>query len=89
MQMFNPVRVVATIVFIATVGLVFVGAFVIRISVSRICVLQSGRRELISCCGTPQVLCIIFVIIEYLAYTWYCLSYIPYARTAIKNMIGF
>ncbi|CUA75914.1 hypothetical protein RSOLAG22IIIB_01917 [Rhizoctonia solani] len=65
--MFKPVRVVATIIFLGTIGLVFVGAFVIKIA----------------------VLCLVFVIIEYLAYTWYCLSYIPYARTAIKNMIGF
>jgi len=35
------------------------------------------------------VLCLIFVIIEYLAYTWYSLSYIPYARTFVKNMIGW
>lgn len=64
--MFKPVRVVATILFFATIGLVFVGAFVIG----------------------SEILCIIFVIIEYLAYTWYCLSYIPYARTAVKNMVG-
>ncbi|KAG8712800.1 hypothetical protein FRC08_014087 [Ceratobasidium sp. 394] len=64
--MFKPVRVVATIVFFATIGLVFVGAFVLG----------------------SEILCIIFVIIEYLAYTWYCLSYIPYARTAVKNMVG-
>ncbi|CAE6529482.1 unnamed protein product [Rhizoctonia solani] len=51
--MFKPVRVVATIIFLATIGLVFVGAFVIKIA----------------------FLCLIFVIIEYLAYTWYCLSY--------------
>jgi len=30
----------------------------------------------------------VFVIIEYLAYTWYTLSYIPYARTAVLKMIG-
>ncbi|KAG8763391.1 hypothetical protein FRC11_004159 [Ceratobasidium sp. 423] len=30
--MFKPVRVVATIIFLATIGLVFVGAFVIRIA---------------------------------------------------------
>jgi len=64
--MFKPVRVVATIVFFATIGLVFVGAFVL----------------------SSEILCIVFVIIEYLAYTWYCLSYIPYARTAVKNLIG-
>ncbi|KAG8682424.1 hypothetical protein FRC12_010615 [Ceratobasidium sp. 428] len=64
--MFKPVRVVATIIFFATIALVFVGAFVIG----------------------SEILCIVFVVIEYLAYTWYCLSYIPYARTAVKNMVG-
>ena len=32
--MFKPVRVVATIVFLASIGLVFVGAFVIKSDVS-------------------------------------------------------
>jgi hypothetical protein len=64
--MFKPVRVVATIVFLGSIGLVFVGAFVLH----------------------NEVLCIIFVIIEYLAYTWYTLSYIPYARTAVLKLVG-
>jgi len=64
--MFKPVRIVATIVFLASIGLIFVGAFV----------LGNG------------VLSIIFVIVQFLAYTWYTLSYIPYARTAAKNLIG-
>ncbi|KIO26128.1 hypothetical protein M407DRAFT_243837 [Tulasnella calospora MUT 4182] len=66
-QMFKPVRVVATLVLIACIGLIFVGAFVIK----------------------NDILCVVFVIIEYLAYTWYCLSYIPYARTAVKSLLGF
>jgi len=65
-QMFKPVRVVATIMLIASIGLIFVGAFVIR----------------------NDILCIIFVIIEYLAYTWYSLSYVPYARSAVKGVFG-
>ncbi|CDO70766.1 hypothetical protein BN946_scf184798.g81 [Trametes cinnabarina] len=64
--MFKPVRVIATIVFLGSIGLIFVGAFVIR----------------------SDILCIIFVIIEYLAYTWYTLSYIPYARTAVLRVFG-
>jgi len=64
--MFKPVRVVATVVFLASIGLIFIGAFVIR----------------------NDVICIIFVVIEYLAYTWYTLSYIPYARSAITKAIG-
>jgi len=64
--MFKPVRILATVVFLASIALVFVGAFVIK----------------------NDILCIIFVIIEYLAYTWYTLSYIPYARTAILKVIG-
>ncbi|KAI0047955.1 SFT2-domain-containing protein [Auriscalpium vulgare] len=64
--MFKPVRVIATIVFLASIVLIFVGAFV----------LDSG------------ILCIIFVIIEYLAFLWYTLSYIPYARTAVLKVFG-
>jgi len=64
--MFKPVRIVATLVFLASIALVFVGAFVIG----------------------NEVLCIVFVIIEYLAYTWYCLSYIPYARSAVLRVVG-
>jgi len=65
-QMFAPVRIVATIILFVSMGLVFVGAFVL----------------------SNALLCIVFVIIEYLAYTWYCLSYIPYARAAVLKMIG-
>jgi len=64
--MFKPVRVIASIVFIVSIGLVLVGAFVIG----------SG------------ILCLVFVFIEYLAYTWYTLSYIPYARSAVTKAIG-
>ncbi|KAH0830389.1 SFT2-domain-containing protein [Lanmaoa asiatica] len=60
--MFKPVRLLATIVFLASIGLVFVGAFVL------------GNE-------------VLFVIIEYLAYTWYCLSYIPYARSAVLKFV--
>ncbi|KAI0737065.1 SFT2-domain-containing protein [Irpex lacteus] len=64
--MFKPVRVLATFIFLGSIVLVFIGAFVIG----------------------SDVLCIIFVIIEYLAYTWYTLSYIPYARTAVLKVFG-
>jgi len=65
-MMFAPVRVVATIIFLGSIGLVFVGAFVLN----------------------NDLLCIIFVVVEYLAFTWYSLSYIPYARTAVKKLFG-
>ncbi|KNZ75339.1 Vesicle transport protein SFT2B [Termitomyces sp. J132] len=64
--MFKPVRVVASIVFLASIGLVFVAAFVLG----------------------NEILCLVFVIIEFLAYTWYTLSYIPYARSAVLKTIG-
>ncbi|KAH9484163.1 Vesicle transport protein SFT2B [Psilocybe cubensis] len=64
--MFKPVRVIASIVLIASIGLVLVGAFV----------LNNG------------ILCLIFVFIEFLAYTWYTLSYIPYARAAVTKAVG-
>ena len=37
---------------------------------------------------TDHILPAVFVIIEYLAYTWYTLSYIPYARAAILKFFG-
>ncbi|KAL1746053.1 Got1/Sft2-like family-domain-containing protein [Schizophyllum fasciatum] len=64
--MFKPVRVLATIIFLASIALVLIAAFVIH----------------------SDILAIIFVIVEYLAYTWYTLSYIPYARSAILKVIG-
>lgn len=30
----------------------------------------------------------VLVIVEYLAYTWYTLSYIPYARSAVLKVFG-
>ncbi|KAG8803854.1 hypothetical protein FRC18_007209 [Serendipita sp. 400] len=64
--MFKPVRIVASIIFLGSIGMVFVAAFVLG----------------------NQLLCIIMVIVEYLAYTWYTLSYIPYARDAVLKMVG-
>jgi len=64
--MFKPVRIVATLVFLGSIGLIFVGAFVIG----------------------NGVICLIFVFVEYLAYTWYTLSYIPYARAAVSKAVG-
>ena len=43
-QMFKPVRIVATIVFLAMIGLIFVGAFVIKIDVSLRCTLPKPKR---------------------------------------------
>ncbi|KAK0228142.1 Got1/Sft2-like family-domain-containing protein [Armillaria luteobubalina] len=64
--MFKPVRVVATFIFLGSIVLVFIAAFVLD----------------------NDILCLIFVIIEYLAYTWYTLSYIPYARAAVTKAVG-
>ena len=32
-----------------------------------------------------KLLALLFVVIQYLAMTWYCLSYIPFARDAVKK----
>lgn len=64
--MFKPVRIVASVVFIASIVLVLVGAFVLR----------------------NGILCLVFVIVEFLAFTWYTLSYIPYARAAVTKAVG-
>jgi len=33
-------------------------------------------------------LCLLFVLLQYIAMTWYSLSYIPYARDAVKKCFG-
>ncbi|KAL7411480.1 Got1/Sft2-like family-domain-containing protein, partial [Mrakia frigida] len=53
-MMFNPVRLIASIVFLGSIVLVFVGAFVLG----------------------NAILCIVFVVISYLAFAWYSLSYV-------------
>ncbi|KAL5490225.1 hypothetical protein ACEPAI_5058 [Sanghuangporus weigelae] len=63
--MFKPVRIAATLIFLVSIALIFVGGIVIG----------SGA------------LCIIFVIIQFLAFTWYTLSYIPYARTVVMGLV--
>ncbi|KAI9465985.1 SFT2-domain-containing protein [Lactarius psammicola] len=68
--MFKPVRVVATIVFLAMIVMIFVSAFV----------LSSGTL----CINVVLV----FVVLEYLAFLWYTLSYIPYARSAVLKVFG-
>lgn len=65
-QMFKPVRVVATLVFLGSMVAVFITAILVSV----------------------DIVCLILVIVEYLAYTWYCLSYIPYARTAVLKVFG-
>jgi len=65
-MMFKPVRLIATIIFLGSIAMIFVAAFVLN----------------------NDLLCIIFVIIQYLAYIWYSLSYIPYARAGILKLVG-
>ena len=96
--MFKPVRLLATIVFLASIALVFVGAFVIANEVCPLSIpitfsltphprssasVSPGRAACRHLTGSA-----VFVIIEYLAYTWYCLSYIPYARSAVLKLVG-
>lgn len=96
--MFKPVRLLATVVFLASIALVFVGAFVIRnevcpLAVPRVCSrsppLGPLHRQVPLEPLPSHLTCpLVFVIIEYLAYTWYCLSYIPYARSAVLKVVG-
>ncbi|PWN47429.1 SFT2-domain-containing protein [Violaceomyces palustris] len=65
-QMFAPVRIGATAIFLAAFVMVWISALVLKIT----------------------VLAIVFVVVLYLAYLWYCLSYIPYARSFVSNLVG-
>ena len=102
--MFKPVRIVATLVFLASIVLVFIGAFVINSDVrgslhiplrdaySRLCpaapVHQYVYTEFLRAKDILLTTSLVLVIVEYLAYTWYTLSYIPYARSAVLKIFG-
>ena len=103
--MFKPVRVVATLIFLGSIVLVFVGAYVIGSDVRIRCACATFNTEAVlspqfRCCAlvsfalrvpyleTDPASITVFVIIEYLAYTWYTLSYIPYARAAVLKLFG-
>lgn len=63
-NMFQPHRLIATLIFLLSIVLTLLSAFYWK----------------------KTVLCILFLIIQLCAYTWYCLSYIPYARTMCCKM---
>lgn len=83
--MFKPIRVIATVVFLLSIVLVLVGAFVIKSDV--LCLSKfSSHTPPPSRSQVPT--CPVFVFVEYIAFTWYTLSYIPYARTAVLKVFG-
>ncbi|KAJ1672610.1 hypothetical protein EV182_006844 [Spiromyces aspiralis] len=65
-NMFHKVRIVATLIYIITLVLTFVVAFVFEI---------------------PAV-CLVLVIIQFCALTWYSASYIPFGQKIIKSSCG-
>ena len=38
--------------------------------------------------GAQTGVCIALIVVQFIALCWYCLSYIPYARTMVKNCLG-
>lgn len=84
--MFKPVRVVATIIFIAMIIMIFISAFVLRsgpLSISKLQPSPLFPHNLLK-----RGLVLVFVVLEYLAFLWYTLSYIPYARSAVLKVFG-
>ncbi|KAK2160456.1 hypothetical protein LSH36_133g05049 [Paralvinella palmiformis] len=65
-RMFDPNRLIATIIMLVCIALTLCAALWWHI----------------------PILAILFCVIQFLAMTWYCLSYIPFARDAIKKCFG-
>jgi hypothetical protein len=86
LQMFKPVRVIATIIFLSMIIMIFVSAFVLHSGTLSI----SKRHlvEFVSPVRFAQARDAVFVVLEYLAFLWYTLSYIPYARAAVLKVFG-
>lgn len=66
-RMFDKGRWVATAVYLASLLLTLVAAFVVRV-------------------GLLVLLCLIC---QLAALTWYCLSYVPFARQAVSSLLGW
>ena len=81
--MFKPVRIVATVVFLAMIVMIFISAFVL--SNGTLCI---SKFSLPLFWHFAQARDTVFVVLEYLAFLWYTLSYIPYARTAVLKVFG-
>lgn len=65
-RMFEPSRLIATIIMLVCIALTLCAALWWHI----------------------PILAILFCVIQFLAMTWYCLSYIPFARDAVKKCCG-
>lgn len=88
-MMFKPVRIVATILLFAAFVMVWVSAFAINSAVSENSSQRRDRETIADCLYLrTQVLALVFVIVLWLAYLWYSLSYIPYARDMVKGAVS-
>ncbi|GAA5831672.1 hypothetical protein JCM11251_000789 [Rhodosporidiobolus azoricus] len=73
-MMWDPVRRYAAGIFILCIALTFVFAFAVEIDY-----LHLSRLS-------HSVLVIVFAVLTFLAYAWYSLSYIPYARALARKL---
>jgi hypothetical protein len=82
-------RIVATVVFLAMIVMVFISTFVLAtersVSVSLPLPLFHFRHHFWHFAHARDI---VFVVLEYLAFLWHTLSYIPYARTAVLKVFG-
>lgn len=81
-QMIDPNRLVATIVFFAALAVTLVVA--LMVCLSHAIPLTSKWGDYL----WAKILCILLVIIQALAFIWYSISYIPFARDFVKSVLG-
>lgn len=87
-KMFAPTRIIATVLMVVCLVMTIVSAVAVSQSLIALCPYPS----LIKCIFCFQLnkagLSLLFVILQFLSMTWYSLSYIPYARDAVKKTIN-
>ena len=71
-KMFHKSRAIATVVYLVCI----VATLIVACT-------NLGMTD-----GAKVGVCIVLIIIQFIALCWYCLSYIPYARTMAKNCMG-
>ena len=82
-KMFASTRAIATILVFASFILTLLAALVVSLSLFLCAWFNLIRFQLHN--AILAILALVFIIIQSLAMTWYSLSYIPYARDAVKK----
>ena len=84
-NMFHKKRVITTIVYLTFLILTLVVAFAVRCCAATPCFPRLRHLHLLTLQTGNIPLTLLCLVIQFAAFMWYCLSYIPFGRKMAKN----